>query len=354
MCTPFHSGKFGETSNGKYILIFKNDIDDEIIYSTYENSNIDLLGFGEYTEPNVNENAKNRAYFRGTINNLKKFIRFTSIIRFGSTLRILEETKTVNATGERDTIDFENGLITYNISFSETRNMTNIIGIDCLHDYKFSDDENNFPSTASKVNILSNNINLTNKDKDTFEFVEFRSDRANVVGNTFSFDFILSSNKILNITTKEPVYLNYSSLEDLKRYEIECSIEKNNNLYTVLCAPKKDVHTPFSSLIINIPNGESTRLRFLSSSENNTFYAPSNANGEIMFTYNPEINTFGRKTSKNRGLSAGAIVAIVLATIAAVVAVGVAFFFLNKIPVNSTVKNPSDLNLQNSQTNINN
>ena len=60
----------------------------------------------------------------------------------------------------------------------------------------------------------------------------------------------------------------------------------------------------------------------------------------------------GRRASKNKGLSGGAITAIILATIAAIVAVGIAIFFLNRRPVNPPVKPVSELQLQNSSAKI--
>ena len=133
-----------------------------------------------------------------------------------------------------------------------------------------------------------------------------------------------------------------------------CSIENNTNIFTINCEPTKDVYTLLNSLIIKVPNVTTNRrLRFLQSSGNSTIRAPKTAQGDIQFDYNPEVNTFGRKSSKKKGLSGGAIAAIVLATIAAVVAVGVAIFFLNRGPINP-IKTSTEMNLPNSTTNINN
>ena len=65
------------------------------------------------------------------------------------------------------------------------------------------------------------------------------------------------------------------------------------------------------------------------------------------------MNIFTRRGTKKRGLSGGAITAIVLATIAAVAAVGITFLILNKSQPANPVKNASDMNLQNSTTNLN-
>ena len=335
-----------------HILIYAKDMDrDSLVYSIYKNEIPELFGFGNYDPPSNGNDAKNRAYFKGTIDTLKKYIRFTTRVILGSTLRSLQETKTINASGIRDTIDYENGIIAYNITYLGTSNFTNIIEIEPPSTYEFSSNNINFVS--HEVSFIGEDLNLTNTKPLIVENIRF-IEKPNIVGNSFSFDFVLpNSSKNVNISSKQPLYLNYKSMEDSQRYEIECSIENKTHYCTVLCEPKKDVYTQLKTLILKIPKVTSRRLRFLQSEENSTFYAPSTAEGDIQFEYNPEINTFGRKASKKKGLSGGAIAAIVLATIAAVAAVAIAIFFLNRPPVNP-IKTSTEMNLPNSTTNINN
>ena len=347
-------------SSSQYVLIFSNGTDDSIIYSTEEISNADLYGFGNYSQPATNKNATNTATFLGTTNILKKFVRFTAIIKYltNSTLRYLEEIK-VNATGKRDpkSIDFKNGIVKYHIDYNNTANMTNIIGIESLHDYKFSDDENNFPSTSAIITIIGYYINLMNTAQlENPIFIDFGREKPIIDEKTFSFKFgFNSTNSNISITKKEKVFLNYSSMETSERDEIDCcTIENNTNIFTVSCEPTKDIYTLLNTLIIKVPTEtQNRRLRFLQSSGNSTIHAPKTATGDIQFDYNPEVNTFARKTSKKKGLSGGAIAAIVLATVAAVAAVGIAMFFLNRGPINP-IKTSTEMNLPNSTTNINN
>ena len=344
----------------EYILIFTNGTDDSIIYSTEEVSSADLYGFGNYSQPGTNKNATNTATFLGTINILKKFVRFQAIITYlsNSTLRFLNEI-TVNATGIRDSesIDFDNGVVKYQIEYNNTANMKNILKIESLHDYKFSDNENNFPSSPAIISIVGYYINLTNTAQlENPVFINFGKENPIIDRKTFSFKFgFNSSNSNISITNKQKVFLNYTSMETSETDELDCcSIENNTNIFTINCEPTKDVYTLLNSLIINIPAvPQNRRLRFLQNSGNNTIYAPKTASGDIQFEYNPEINTFGRKASKKKGLSGGAIAAIVLATIAAVAAVAAAIFFLNRGPVNP-IKTSTEMNLPNSTTNINN
>jgi len=344
------------SSDEPTILIFSNSTskNDLLLYSKVQTAYVELLGFGNYDEPKTDKNATNLVYFRGTANNLKRYVRFNAEITNSSSLRALEEPIIVNATGTLIFIDLDNGLAIYNVTYEGTQGMK-IVSIESLHNYIFSNDINKFPSTAVIVIIIGENINLKNNQTLVTEFLNYKSEKPTISGNTFSFDINFPNTiQSLNISAKKKMYLNYYNLENSERDEIDCSIENKTSYFTILCEPKKDVYTQFKTLIMKIPNVTSSRrLRFLQTAVNSTYLAPTNASGDIQFEYNPEVNTFGRKSSKKKGLSGGAIAAIVLATIAAVVAVGIAMFFLNRGPVNP-IKTSTEMNLPNSTTNINN
>ena len=353
-------GKMGVavTDNSvSHVLIYAKDMDiDLLVYSTYENAVTELFGFGDYVAPINGNNAKNRAYFRGTIDTLKKYIRFKTRVIYGSTLRSLQDSKPINASGIRDSdnIDFETWKIPYNITYFGTSNLTNIIGMELPSSFEFSNDNINFVSITP--DFIGEDSSLTNKNSPNTENFRFISNKPNIAGNSLSFDlepFTSNSSQNVSISGKQALYLNYTSLEDSERDEIECTIENKTSYFTVICEPKKDIYTQLKTLIIKIPKISSGRLRILQSAENSTFYAPPNTEGDIQFEYNPEINTFARKASKKKGLSGGAIAAIVLATVAAIAAVGIAMFFLNRGPINP-IKTSTEMNLPNSSTNINN
>ena len=340
----------------KKILIFSTDYDNDLIqYPIEENSYVDLLDINNYSPPKDGKNATNRAYFRGTINNLKNYLRFTARLIFNTTsLRNLQQSyKDVNATGERIYYDLNTGLFIYNISYNETANITSKIRIESLHDYKFSNNLKSFPSTAVTVIVINENLNLTNEKSEIPEMVTYISSKPNIDSTSFSFDLKFPSSNESFINGKQPVYLNYYNLENSNYSEINCTIENKTQLCSILCEPKKDVYTQFKRMHVIIPNITSRRLRFLDSTRNRTFFTPTNATGDIQFEYNPDLNTFAKKASKKKGLSGGAIAAIVLATVAAVAAVGIAMLFLNRGPVNP-IKTSTEMNLPNSTTNINN
>ena len=338
-----------------YILLFANNTDDLVLYSKEQITYVELLGFGNYDDQSPIDNARNQVYFLGTANNLKKYLRFTATITNTnrSSLRALQVPKVVNATGNLTSIDLNTGLAIYNVSYNGTAGMTGNLLIISGNDYKFSDDINNFDSSAVTVIIIGQNINITNPNALIAEFIN-TMEKPTYSGNSFSFNMRFpNTTQKLNISDKQTMYLDYYNLENSKRDEIDCSIENKTSYFTILCEPKKDVYTQFKTLIMKIPNLSSRRLRFLQTAGNSTYLAPLNANGDIQFEYNPEVNTFARKASKKKGLSGGAIAAIVLATVAAIAAVGIAMFFLNRGPVNP-IKTSTEMNLPNSTTNINN
>ena len=357
------SGKFNDHLVGKLVdisdtnktLIFSTDYDNDLIqYPIEENSYIDLLDMNTYSSPGINKNATNMAYFRGTLNNLKYYVRFTARIFNSTSLRNLQQSyKDVNATGERIDYDLNTGLFIYNISYNETANITSKIRIESLHDYKFSNNLKSFPPMKSTVIVINENLDLTNENSQTPESLSYISSKPNIDGTSFSFDLKFPSSNQSLIKGTQPVYLKYYNLEISNFSEINCTIENKTQLCSILCEPKKDVYTQFKRMHVIIPNITSRRLRFLDSTRNRTFFTPTNATGDIQFEYNPDLNTFARKASKKKGLSGGAIAAIVLATVAAVAAVGIAMFFLNRGPVNP-IKTSTEMNLPNSTTNINN
>ena len=344
--------------NRYHILIFSNGTDDSILYSKYEDSIVELLGFGDYHPPNTNGqiDAENRAYFKGTINNLKKYMKFTAKIINSTTLRFLEESFNVTAYGvmDIDNIDLDNGLVIYNITYSGTSNCKSILRMDSFNDYTFSDDNKTFSQSSAQMVYINENINLTNAEEMIIDFITFNSSNR-FESNSFSFDFAIPNAKQkFNISDKGVAYLNYKNMENSTRYEIGCSMENKSNLYTIFCKPNQDVYTQLKTIRIKIPQVQTTkRLRFLDEVGNITFHAPQTQSGDIQFDYIPHLNKFSRKDSKNSGLSAGAIVAIILSSLAVIVAVALAIYFLNKKPAKVGPKYIIDYNNQNSSVNIN-
>lgn len=347
-----------DSSDSPKILIFSNGTnDDSLVYfnSTIQDNKASLLGFEQFKNES-NQNATSIATFKGTTNNLKKYIKFTTKITYLINSTLSEE-KTINVIGERDpdSIDVKKGIIKYNITYPNTDNIT-IINIDPPETYTFGDDVENGEFEPLNITFIGESLNLTNKDPIEYNFIKTIT-KPNYSKDSFSLNFDLTDvPNYLNINQKKRVYLNYIPMDNSdKTDEIICTVEKNKtNTFNIVCEPKKDVYTYLKDIKIIVPTISSTRrLRFLQSTGNTSFYVPEDTDEVIDFDYTPEMNIFTRRGTKKRGLSGGAITAIVLATIAAVAAVGITFLILNKSQPANPVKNASDMNLQNSTTNLN-
>lgn len=283
-------------------------------------------------------------------------MRFTAKVINSTTLRFLEESTNVTAYGKIDeyNIDLKNGLVIYDIRYNDTAKYKSIVGIESFHDYEFSDNNETFYKRSAQFIYDKENINLTNTENMVIEFFALNSTNR-FESNAFSFDFSIPQTKQkYNISAKGQAFLNYKYMENSTRYEIGCSVKNKSNLYTISCEPEKDVYTLLKTIRIKIPQVQSTdRLRLLDEDGNSTFYAPHTQSGDIQFDYVPQFKTFARKDTQNTGLSAGAIVAIILSSLAVIAAVGLTIFFLNRKPINSGPKYINDYNNQNSSININ-
>ena len=222
--------------------------------------------------------------------------------------------------------------------------------MDLPSNFKFSENEKNYTEIS-----IPFDVNLLNKETMNFERMEYMSDE--IENNLTSFNFLFNltgGSKELNLQNQNEAYLKYyPNNNDTLVDFINCSYEENStSLYKIICFPKKNVFTRIKTTKIIIPQISNRRLRYLESGTNITILPPSDASGAIDFKYSAPRSNFKRP---NGGLSAGAIVAIVLSTVAAVVAIGLAIIFLNRIKANPPpIRNPTDKNMANSTSNINN
>ena len=346
-------GKMPNSTNGTLILFYaKSGVDDSLVYPIV-NDYIEAIGFGNYKKPTATANATNDLFFTGTqyaLNGLKEWVRFNTTIVYKS-LRILEESIQVTAFGNQTGNDQENDYVIYHITYPNTANKE-IISLSSPTSFEFSSDGKTYTKSNDEIDIPPN-LDLTNTKNLSIERMEFLGEPDTSTSNSLSFDFNIS--KKLSLRDDKLAYLSYIPNDCGNRTEIKCYIKNNTLSYRMVCSPKHSIIARKNQLIFYIPEvSSSRRLRSLSKETNRTLFPPSNATGIIEYYYNPsDGNTFSRKTTSN-GLSAGAIVAIVLATVAAVVAVGVAFLLLNRVKVTpSPIKTPTDVNFANTSTNIN-
>ena len=276
-------GKMLFESKEPSFLIFSNDenVDDLLLYSTFTNwlGITDLLGYDNYKK-GYKANAINRIHFRGGLNVLKKYIRFTARIRTPTLLRLLEETY-VNATGIRDyyNSDIENGHIIYNVTFEKTENM-DIIGIDKISNFKFSNDNTKDSSFISTIifDISNGTFDPMNNKTNNYQTFGFNNNYEDIIVNGSSFSFIINTKKEIQLTNESEVSLFYIPLEEIEEDEsLKCSINKinsDNYLYKIACSPNYDIYAII--YLLQIKNNKiNSRLRLLQSDEN-TILFPEN------------------------------------------------------------------------------
>ena len=351
-------GKMGETSQaGKYILIYAlNGVNDYLSYPIPQQP-IRVLYFANYTKPTSKENATNLLYFSGTqyaLNNLKPRIRFNTTIYYNSLRNLEEYNNTITAYGNLTNVDQIKKYAYYLVTYPGTANRY-ITFMTPPTSFEFSENGTFYEKSAEEIITLSN-VDLLQEGEIAIDKMGSISDLKSKTTTSFIYDFSLLDDSSSYINgTKKDAYLKYPSKDNnTKQEQIKCEIQYIQNLvlpYRMTCYPNKNVDTSISdiTIIINETNSNS-RLRSLESGKDRIILPPDNANGIIDFKY----YRYNYKKPSG-GLSAGAIVAIVLATVAAVVALGLVIFFLKRMKTTPPpIKNPSDLNFANSASNINN
>ena len=347
-------GKMEETiKNSTYVIIYaEKGVDDHLKYPV--DKKIELSSFGNYTKPTANSDAYNYLYITGNqyiLNGLEKFIRFNTTIKYNN-LRYLEESTTIEANGTLIENNQTTDIVVYNITYYGTKNK-NIISIEPPKYIEFSENGTNYE--RYNETSISPDLNLLEEEEIIIERMSNVTGLMDKNSTSFTYDFSLTGDPIFNIGIQKDAYLKYHPNNNITMNdEIKCLVQHFSYSYRMICTPKKNVYTNFNTtkiIILNITSSNS-RLRVLQSTTNRTILPPSDTKEIINFTY-PNYHVY-RKIKKS-GLSAGAIVAIVLATVAAVAALGIAIFFLGRAKANPPpIRNPSDLNMVNSTSNINN
>lgn len=347
-------GKMEETiKNSTYVIIFaEKGVDDHLKYPV--DKKIELSSFGNYTKPTANSDAYNYLYITGNqyiLNGLEKFIRFNTTIKYNN-LRYLEESTTIEANGTLIENNQTTDIVVYNITYYGTKNK-NIISMEPPKYIEFSENGTNYE--RYNETSISPDLYLLEEEEIIIERMSNVTGLMDKNSTSFTYDFSLTGDPIFNIGIQKDAYLKYHPNNNITMNdEIQCVVQHFSYSYRMICTPKKNVYTNFNTtkiIILNITSSNS-RLRALQSTTNRTILPPSDTKEIINFTY-PNYHVY-RKIKKS-GLSAGAIVAIVLATVAAVAALGIAIFFLGRAKANPPpIRNPSDLNMVNSTSNINN
>ena len=306
---------------GNLTFIYKEEDD----YKSF----IELLGIGDFNKTTTNRNATAKAYIRGPLNdlsNLKDYLKFTATIQFSNTI------ESITAIGNKIDINATKEIATYDIVFPNIENK-DIKSVTIQKDFVFSND-----ITFSKIDnqpIIYPDVISQTFDEGDFRVLKIpteQEDQKEFENSDLDLGFEFPDT-IENQTKTYLSYIpynNYTKSNEDKREEInDCNIYTSGNSknYEIKCFPKKSFITFINTLkfIVDSKNIK-RRLRFLQNSKNSTYSAPADAKGIITYTY--EETSINKKLTSKKGLSTGAIVAIVLASVAAIIAVGLTFFFL--------------------------
>ena len=347
------------------ILIYANKSVDDIISSSEQklNSKIEILALSNFNFiPNTNnKRAKGIVYFKGpsqSLIKLKKYIKF-KIIEGGKNLRFLDESG-ISVYGTKNKIKSKNGLAAYDVECTDIdkANLT-LTPNDKIKDF-FTNDYSDFSGFSTKLDdeiIHPQNLNISYKNFQ-YKEINFLSPKPDYSTNSFSLKIDGGTLKRENISIEdwEIVYLSYIPMfKKNNRDEIKCKLLNKTVSFLITCSPMHNVDTYINTMIINIYNSDSKKLRFLDEKNNHTLYIPSDKEGEIHYEYKPISSPFAKKMPSS-GLSAGAIVAIILSILAVVVAIAAILSCLNRVPHARFApnKNIQDINIINSTTNINN
>ena len=344
-----------------YVLIFsENENESSIYYSNNTNSFIEIIDINKF-KSYTDKNATATIYFRGAqsqLNYLKKYLRFTALLGYNeqnqktTNLRNLQSTimyTNVTVEGTKGNLS-ENEIANYGLDIKNTSGK-NIISLTSNNDYEFSE----YPdfSNPIKLNILIDNktkTNLLNNDTSIPETFKRTSD-INKNSYSFGFDFDLT-NKMIIPNNETTVILSYPSQKNISREEINCTLSnlKDNLKFKILCQTQNTINTLMKNIYIIVPE-LSSRLRVLYDGKiNRTLYAPTNDDGIIDYEFIPNVKN---PKKKHNGLSAGAIVALVLSTVAVVAAVMIAIMLFSQVPPNDRVISVNEIKMVNSNSNIN-
>ena len=338
-----------------YILIYINEsnIKDLARYiSPNSKLFVEVFGAGGFSKTT----SKGNIYIRGSpelLKSLRKYIKFTArAIYNNKNLRNLEETS-VNATGVKDDNESTENIVVYDVDYKGLPN-SNSIDLKPNNDFIFSEDNVTYDENQLTVGV-DPEINLNESNPEIPVVIDLKDPNEPVKYNPSSFEIEFNTSK-LKFSSNES-YFQYPTNIGNKTYEeINCNLfnkTNSNDYYKISCSTSKTIIALVKDLRITVPQISSTRRNLQATANNKTFLFPQDNDKLMNYEYSAKTHDYFRR-SKSTGLSAGAIVAIILSSIAALVAVGLVFFFLRKNQTPPVIKNQPDFNVINSTSNINN
>lgn len=328
--------------------------------------NATIISIGNFNHKNKKEDAKGKIYLRCGNNAsklLKNFIKFYVNINYNPTsnLRMLQNKEQIEVIGTKNLSEISKDIVSYDLIYKNTTNKT-ISEISSPCNISFSDNET-FIGANNDMNIEfeeDEKYDFLEEIEKKYELMNFNKNSegnydAEVKSSYFSFGFD-TQDDIINIDKNADVEVSYKPVNESRFFD-KCIIENNGSQsYNIKCSPKRNVFALMNTIRIDITNLlkkrrlNSVRVRILQNSDNTTLIPDENSQGVIDYRYG-KINKFTTK-KKSRGLSGGAITAIILSIIVAILATLFLFYFFNRSSV-PLAKNSSEINIPNSSTNIN-
>ena len=338
-----------------YILIYINEsnIKDLARYiSPNSKLFVEVFGAGGFSKTT----SKGNIYIRGSpelLKSLRKYIKFTArAIYNNKNLRNLEEIS-VNATGVKDDNESTENIVVYDVDYKGLPN-SNSIDLKPNNDFIFSEDNVTYDERQLTVDV-DQDINLNESNPEIPVVIDLKDPNEPVKYNPSSFEIEFNTSK-LKFSSNES-YFQYPTNIGNKTYEeINCNLfnkTNSNDYYKISCSTSKTIIALVKDLRITVPQISSKKRNLQATTNNKTFLFPQDNDKLMNYEYSAKTHDYFRR-SKSTGLSAGAIVAIILSSIAALVAVGLVFFFLRKNQSPPVIKNQPDFNVINSTSNINN
>ena len=363
-----------DSSKSKIIIVarfLKNLIIQYPKNSTTDNpneKNATIINIGNFNHNNNLVDAIGKIYLKCkdySLKYLKEFIRFYVDINYNTraNLRMLQNKEQIEVIGTKNLSEISKSIVSYDLTYKNTANKT-IVEISSPCNISFSDN-GTFIGKNNEMNIDFNKdekYEFLDKEEKKYELMYLKSEYgegnydAKINSDSFSFGFD-TQDDILNIENNNNVEVSYKPYNE-ERYFDKCNIEKTGSeSYSIKCSPKRSVYALMNTLRIDITNLlkkrrlQSVRVRILEDATNTILIPDPDSTGVIDYTYEPKINKVMPKRSSG-GLSGGAITAIVLASVAAVLAVLILIFFCNR-PLSPDAKNNNVISVPNSSSNIN-
>ena len=300
---------------------------------TYNHNTTRLLTFGNFNT--TNDNSTNvTAYFIKPKNFTgKNNLFFNAKINYTNNSF---ETRLLTGIETNKNID---DTLVYNIYFEHMNQQ--IVSLISLQDYCITDNERDNITYFNGVIYDNNNFNMLKKETIIiFNNSKIISKSPLTIQGNYPNELSLKSDN-----NDDLLELSYYENETLNNISCTIGINKNDKTYTIYCVLDKSIHANLLGTKANVTDILKTQsLRNLEEQNTeNTFIVINGEENNLNVNFEPKTNYTDKK------LGGGYVVLIVLGSIAAIIGVVAAAFFLNR----DRILPPKEIEVVNSTSNIN-